>query len=307
MSEFRRALKADLLEARTRVALVLLGAALVGAVIYAVLGGGASTAPPTPASSPGTGPGSSGIAAVAAPPNSRTALAEVTSGASLQRGGGSRDPFTPLPGSAATLSSPSSSAKSKSSGSSSTGKSQAGKPTEEASQKPTKHSKPTKPKTVHHVEVRFGPIAAGTPPQSAQLRMYDGLKSKQTLPSAGVPLVAFEGVTAGGRRAKFKLVGEVFLRGMAACVPSVSLCRAITLGQGQSEELEYLPAGAPPVVYDLQVVSITSKSSPGASARRGARHARAALAGEPVAAIATAGLTGASAGYASAFATRSAR
>jgi len=309
MSDFLGALKADLLQARTRAALVLLAAALIGAVIYAVLGGGASTTPPTPASSPGTGLGSSGIAAVAAPPNSRAALAEVTSGASLQRGGGSHDPFTPLPGSAATVPSPSSSAKSKSSGSSgsSTGKSPAGKPTEEESQKATKPSKPAKPKTVYHVEVRFGTIAPGTPPQSGQLTTYKDLKSKQMLPSTGVPLVAFEGVSAGGRRVKFKLLGGAFLRGMAACLPSVSLCQAITLAQGQSEELEYLPSGAPPVVYDLQVVSITSKGASTASARRRARHARAARAGEPVVSIASTSRTGASAGSGSAFATRSAR
>ena len=79
------------------------------------------------------------------------------------------------------------------------------------------------------------------------------------------------------------------------------------LAQGQSEELEYLPSGAPPVVYDLQVVSITSKGASTASARRRARHARAARAGEPVVSIASTSRTGASAGSGSAFATRSAR
>jgi hypothetical protein len=306
MNDFLSSLKADLLERRTLALLGLLVAALVGAVAYAALGGGSSTAPP-PASSPGAGAGvgAAGIVAVPAPPNSRAALAEVTSGAPLQRGGGSRDPFTPLPGSAATVSSPSSSTKSKGSGSSSSssGTSKASKPTHEASEQPEKQpSKPAKPNPVYRVEVRFGTIAAGTPPQSAQLSPYD-LKARQALPSTGVPLVAFDGVVTGGRRAKFKLVGESFLRGTAACVPSVSLCQAITLAPGQSEELEYLPPGAPPVVYELQVVKITPKGASAATLR----HARAALAGKPRAAVATSRSTGALAGYGSAFATSSVR
>jgi hypothetical protein len=307
MNDFLSSLKADLLERRTLALLGLLAAALVGAVAYAVLGAGSSSAPP-PASSPGVGAGvgAAGIVAVPAPPNSRAALAEVTSGAPLQRGGGSRDPFTPLPGSTATLSSPSSPTKSKTSGSPSpsSGKSKASNPTPEASEKPTKQpSKPAKPKVVYRVEVRFGTIAPGTPPQSAQLTPYDGLKAQQVLPSPGVPLVAFDGVVMGGRRAKFKLVGESFLRGTAACVPSVSLCQAITLAPGQSEELEYLPPGAPPVVYELQVVKITPKGASAATLR----HARAALAGKPRAAVATTRRGGALAGYGSAFATSSVR
>lgn len=305
MSDFFGALKADLMEPRTRAILALLVAALLGAVAYAALGGGASTTPPTPASSPGAGSLSSGIVPVAAPANSRAALAEVTSGASLQRGGGSRDPFTPLPGSISTISSPpSTKSKSTSSSGSSTGKSQAGKSTPETSQKTPKASKPStpaKPKTTYHVDVRFGTIAAGTPPQNAQLTAYPDLTSHRTLPSSAAPLVAFDGVTAGGRRAKFKLVGEAFLRGVAACLPSVSLCQAITLAQGQSEELEYLPPGAPPIVYELQVVSITPRSASAASVKRGA-DAHAALAGEPAASIASIDHAGALAGYGSAFA-----
>jgi hypothetical protein len=56
-------------------------------------------------------------------------------------------------------------------------------------------------------------------------------------------------------------------------------------------------------VYELQVVKITSKGASAAALR----HARAALAGKPRAAVATTRRTGALAGYGSAFATSSVR
>jgi hypothetical protein len=312
MSGFLNSLKADLLESRTRALLLLMLAALAGAVAYAVLGGGSNTPPPPPTIPTGAGVGSFGIAAVPAPPNTRQALAEVTSGAPLQRDGASRDPFAPLPGALATVSSPASgsstNSKSGSSGSS-TGKSGGTKATSEApeeSPKASKPSRPAKPKTVYHVEARFGPAPAGTPPQNAQLSAFENLRSGQKLPTTGTPLVAFEGVTAGGRRAKFKLLSEAFLRGVARCMPSVSLCQAITLAQGEFEEIEYLPPGAPPVVYELQVVKITPSSAAAASVRGGPHRGHAALAHRLRASVATAGGALALAGYGSAFATRSA-
>src|SRR2546430_2821678 len=167
MTAFLRSLKADLLESRTRGVRGLLAAALVGAGAYAVRGGGPS-APPPPARPPGaSSAGASAIVAVPAPQNTHAALAEITSGASVQRGGPSRDPFTPLPGSVSTVASPASSSSSgkSSTGSkgSSSGKSEASKkPTHEATEETPKASKPSspaKPKTVYRVEVRFGPIA----------------------------------------------------------------------------------------------------------------------------------------------------
>ena len=113
MSEFVNSLKADLLDRRLLPILALVGVALVAAVAYAVLGGGGSTAT-TPAATSTTpvAKGVSGIAVSQAPTNPNQAVAEITSGASHQRGGASRDPFTPLPGTKSTTSTTSASAKS---------------------------------------------------------------------------------------------------------------------------------------------------------------------------------------------------
>ena len=102
----------------------------------------------------------------------------------------------------------------------------------------------------------MGAASAGTLPQNANLTPYKKLKLHQQLPSPGLPLVAFTGVTKSGKSAVFKLVGEVILRAPAACLPSASQCEAIALKAGQTEELEYLPVSGTPVTYELQVTRI---------------------------------------------------
>jgi hypothetical protein len=106
--------------------------------------------------------------------------------------------------------------------------------------------------------VLFGVIPTGTAPVNAQLTPHENLKSGQRLPTPAKALLTFAGVARGGKRAAFKLDAEALLRGSAVCVPSPTHCKQIELGAGQSEELETMPAGAPPVVYELQVASITS-------------------------------------------------
>src|SRR5207253_3336369 len=123
MSAFFSSLRADLLDRRMRVVLIVLAVALIAAVAYAFTGGSGSS--PAPASSLPATSGAVGIAAVAAPPNANQSVAETTSGATQQHGGATRNPFAPLPGSATTHVA-TTSASAGSSGSSSAGKSSSG-------------------------------------------------------------------------------------------------------------------------------------------------------------------------------------
>ena len=98
MTDFLGSLKADLLDRRMLPLLALVGVALVGALAYAVLGGGSSSTSPTATTSaPPISLGAPGIAISQAPSSASQAIAETTSGSARQRGGSSRDPFTPLP------------------------------------------------------------------------------------------------------------------------------------------------------------------------------------------------------------------
>jgi hypothetical protein len=269
MNAFLSSLKADLLDRRIRAVLVLLAAALVAALAYALTGGGpAPVIAPLP--SPGAASGVSGVSPVAVSPNPNAAVAETTSGSSHQRGGRARDPFTPLPGSLATIASHAGTGKSPASGSRSA-KSEVTKATNTGGSAPSsKPSTPAKPKPAYHVSVLFGEVPAGTPPQNALLTPYEDLKFQQKLPNPQNRVLAFNGVTPDGKLATFKFVGEAILRGTATCLPSASQCQMIALAQSQSEELELLPAaGGPPVVWELQVVSITTSNASAASVGKG--------------------------------------
>jgi hypothetical protein len=264
MSDFLNSLKADLLDRRLLPILALVGVALAAALAYAVLGGGGSTGETAATSTAPVATGVSGIAVSQSPANPKQPVAETTSGSSQQRGGPTRNPFTPLPGAQTTTTSASSTKTSSSSTSSSSGSStKSAGGTTPATPKP---STPAKPQTVYHVAVLFGVAPAGTPPQSLQLTPYENLKRLAPLPSSKAPLVVFRGVTAGGKSAIFTLVGEVILRGSAACLPSASQCQAIDLKPGQTEELEYLPASGPAITYQLKVASITSSKATTAKA-----------------------------------------
>jgi hypothetical protein len=272
VNAFLSSLKADLLGSRLRAVLMLVTAALIGAVAYALSGGsGSATAPPS--SSTLASPPGSGIAPVAVTPSANQAVAETTSGAVKQRGGSARDPFNPLPGSITGQATSSPASKGKATESSSSTGSKAGKSnpsaaTESPAPAAKKPAPAAKPQPVYHVAVLFGEIPTGTPPQSAQLTPYENLKLHQKLPSSKTPLLAFNGVTPSGKRAAFKLVGEVLLRGTTACRPSATQCQQIALTQGQSVEFEYQPASGTPVSYELQVVSIASSKAAFAAIRR---------------------------------------
>jgi hypothetical protein len=274
MNAFLSSVKADLLDVRLRLALLILAIALVAAVVYAVLGGGGSSATVTSSTAP-ISSGAQGIAVSQAPANLAKPVAETTNGSSQQRGGASRDPFTPLPAVGVTGASAKASSGS-ASGSSASGSSktsaQTGSPSQGAGVttplKPSAPAKPKAPAVVYKVAVLFGVAPPGTPAESLQLTPYENLARLTPLPSAKLPLLVFRGVTTGGKSATFTVVGEVILHGGGTCLPSASQCQAIDLRPGQTEEVEYLPAGGVATTYQLQVVSISSSK---ASAARAAR------------------------------------
>jgi hypothetical protein len=254
-------------------------ASLVGALVYALSGGSSTTPPPSlPAPPPASG---SGIAAVAAPTNANQAVAEITSGQRLQRAGTARNPFAPLPGTKTTAAGTPSSHSGASSASSSSHVSATGNAQKTTSGSSggsssgsgktttgTSTPSPPKPKPVYRVSVLFGVVPEGTPAKDARLTPYAGLTPRRKLPSAKTALLSLREVTSGGKRAVFELLGEAFVKGSGSCVPSASQCLSIALARGHSEELEFLPpAGGHPVVYELQVVSITSSRAAAARAR----------------------------------------
>jgi hypothetical protein len=265
--------------------LAVLVAGLLAALVYAATGGSSSSSVP-PAAPSASGLGSTGIAASAAGINPNLAVAEVTSGAKVQRRGLARDPFAFLPGVAkrttTSSSSTSSTSTSKSSGSStsSASKGEAAPPSKSGGSHgpstPAPKPPAAKPETVYKVSVQLGPVPAGTPPQNAQLTPYQNLRFQQKLPSPQQRLLSFAGVTPGGKSATFKLVTEAILRGPAVCVPSASQCEAIALKPGESEELEYVQPGIAPVVYLLQLVTIEAVSAASGGAKAAGAGARAA-------------------------------
>jgi hypothetical protein len=293
MNEFLGSLKADLLDRRMLPIVVLLGVALAGALAYAALGGGGGASPsPLPTASPVSplapaGPTAS-IPVSAATLGADQPVAETTSG-SAHRGGAARNPFAPLPGTAAPAAKNGSSAgtsgpaASPSSGSAASGPgsgSGTGPGSKAAPSTPTTGGETPKagkvkstPKksgqrTVYRVAVLFGAVPGGSPAPALNLTPYDNLTRQQPLPSVAAPLVVFRGVIAGAKSASFTLVGEAILRGKAVCRPSTAQCQAIDLKLGETEELEYLPPEGAPVVYQLKLVSITASKASASAARR---------------------------------------
>ena len=293
MSNFLNSLKADLLDRRMLPIVAVVGAGLAAALAYAALGGGGSggaTAQPSP-STP-LAPGSAVIAVTPVQPSAGRAVAEITSGSSQQRRGASRNPFTPLPGAGSTSTSTStsttvssisasSSGPSGSSGSASSSKaalsvatsspaagtgSQPG-PSSHASPAP-KPAQPVKPQKLYSVTAAFGAAPSGPLQPGMKLARHANLERQQVLPSSKQPLVVFRGVRAGGKSAIFTLVGEALLRGAAACVPGPSQCQAISLKQGQTEELEFLKPDGTAVTYQLKLLSVARVKASAAAARR---------------------------------------
>lgn len=292
MNAFFDSLKSDLLDRRLTPVLALLGAGLLAAIVYAVIGGGSSSPAPA-ASTPVAVPKTSGIA-VSAVTTPKTSVAETTSGSAEQTAGGAtRNPFKPLAGAvSATTTATSASASGSSAGSSTasgaesgsgsgaTGSQGSGSETNSSQGAATQpqEKKSSKPGKAYKVSVLFGTAPAGTPVLSAGLSSYENLKRQQPLPSSTQPLIVFRGVIAGGQSATFTLVGEAILRGDAACLPSASQCQAIDLKVGDTEELEYVPLGGTAVTYELHVVKIEAIKAKTDNAGKAAKAAKVATA-----------------------------
>lgn len=274
MSDFLKSLKSDLTDRRLLPLVVLAAVALLGALGYALLGGGGSSTP-TASTAPPTTSGPTGVAVSEVQSTSKQAVAETTGGTADQHHGVARDPFVGLPtaiakaastsssttsSSTATTSSSSSSSKSSSSGSSSSGseKSSGGSP--------SGGSNP-KPKPVYKVAVLFGELPAGTTPQNAQLKAYTGLIGSTPLPNSKQTVVRYLGtlVTSKGPRASFEVVGEAIIHGEGTCLPSAAQCKVIDLPEGKTEQLQTILSSGQPVTWELRVVSIESASASAAS------------------------------------------
>jgi hypothetical protein len=264
MNQFLNALRVDLLDRRRRPLLIAALAALIAAVAYAALAGGSSS---PQASGPEPTLGASGVRVTQGQPSADQAVAETTGGASQQHGGGSRDPFTPLPGaiqqpSKATTSTASSGSSTTTSATSAGG----GGGTNSGAGHGTSPVHHVKFKTVYRVSVLFGKAAPGTPALEANLTPYEDLRQNQLIPSKQHPVIAFRGVLTGAESAAFTIVGEVIPRGPGVCKPSPVQCQAINLKVGQTEELEEIAANGEAVNFELQVASIVFVTSAKAAA-----------------------------------------
>ncbi|MGH2854108.1 MAG: hypothetical protein ACRDLF_07945 [Solirubrobacteraceae bacterium] len=263
MSEILQSLKSDLLDRRLLPILLLLGAALAGAVAYTVLAGGGSAKPVAAAvavAPPGARGPSLSVQQAAANPNA--AVAETTEGARYQHKSGAHNPFTPLPSpQEKTATSSSSSSQPTSSSSSSSSESKSSSPTPSPSGGGTTPSQPAprKPKVVHKfiaaVSVLFGP-APTTPGQLSQLTPYAAVKRGEALPSASDPLIVFKNIGSGRKSAIFTLSREAILKGTATCLPDASQCESIDLPVGQAEELSYLEPSGQTVTYELVLQAV---------------------------------------------------
>jgi hypothetical protein len=278
MNELLKSVKADLLDRRLMPIVALVVVALVGAVGYAVVGGGSSTPTGGAALAGVPSHGTPGIVVTPALASAGQAVAETTNGSAAQRNGSAHDPFTLLPAAkaaATALSSPKGGAGTGGSGtgsaaggtkSSTTPSAGSSTPATPAPATP-KPATPAKPKTLYTVSVQFGtlPLAPG-----AELKSYNGLAKATPLPSAKEKIVEILGVTvtAKATSAAFAVGGEVILHGAGVCVPSPAQCKLITLEEGKSEQLEYLLPSGQPITYELKVVRIASNRASGASVAR---------------------------------------
>jgi hypothetical protein len=274
VNDFLTSLKADLSDRRLLPFVSLVGACLVAALAYALLGGGSSPAPQVPSTTSAvtTAPGLS-----VSEPSSERAVAETTDGFKEQRSGKARNPFTLLPNTGAEATAvtvPSSggpgTATTSTGGESSS--SSSGSSTEASGSSEPKKSeagKKTKAKIVYDVAVEFGALPAGTTPEAAQLTAYAKLKLQTPLPSAKQPLLIFRGVTAKGKSATFTLVGEAILSGTGACLPNASQCQAVDLKPGETEQLSYLAPNGETTVYELRVISIVAGKAKASAAKAG--------------------------------------
>jgi hypothetical protein len=276
MSSFFTSLREDLLDRRLAPFVALVAVALVAALAYALLGGSSSPAPSVP---PPSASVPTGLSVSETKDTSRAAVAETTSGASLQRKGAAHNPFSPLPGVSSTVSTSSVTATASSSGSGSSsssgskpqssgsgGSSSGGSPPSERNKSP---QKPKKVVIHFKVSAQFGALPMpieGAPAAAPQLKTYASLKLHEPLPAGNPQLVYLGVVLSTGNEAVFGLTGEAILHGEARCLPSTQQCQSIALKAGQSETLEGFEADGKPVTYELKLLTITKQLATGSAA-----------------------------------------
>lgn len=272
MNALFESVKADLLDRRLRVIVVLVVAALVAAVAFAVLSGRSQSA--TPTASTGTASGT----AASTPPiagtsasNPKAANAETTFG-NAYHSTHVIDPFITLPSTettTTTTSSAASSAASEKSSSSAKGSGESESSSHGSSgssgssgSAPAPAPTPTT-KTTYAANVELGPAPA-SPSETALLQAYNGVRIGQPLPNKKNPLVvlkaasldASKGAKEGAGSATFSLVSSPIVNGAGACVPNDTQCESVKLTAGQTEELQYVEANGQTVTYLLRVVQI---------------------------------------------------
>ena len=116
------------------------------------------------------------------------------------------------------------------------------------------------PKERHSITVRFGG-------DEALERM--NVKVLEALPLAEEPLVAYDGVTDGGRTAVFLVDSSVEAQGDGDCVPDPNTCEKIHLSEGETEFFDVLDANGESIgQYQLDLIEIHGgkKSSSGRTA-----------------------------------------
>ena len=285
MSGFLASLKADLLDPRLRILLVVVVAAVLGSVAYAKIGssGSAESAPPT-ASTPRVTISTPNSATAAPAGNPNAATAETTFGGAYQHRGKLANPFTPLPV-PKRKAAPKTPAKA----------SPAPKAPSSAPSKPaaTPHSTgggsgavtpvtPAKPKTKSEylatVELGPAPAVIGEP---EHLTVYKNVKPGEKLPSKADPLVAIEHAKpvaeAPGElssepsrspkpdaSAVFQFSGSTapIVNGLGTCLPSTTQCEGVELSNVVTEELQYAEPNGRTVSYLLRLVSVTKANVP---------------------------------------------
>jgi hypothetical protein len=285
MNSFLSSVKADLMGVRLRLVVILLAIGLLAAVGYVAFGGKSSSVPASAGSSAAPSTAAlGGLTISQAPANPNLVVAETTDGASQERKGEARNPFTPLPEGAtgasgkkgsASASTPGTSTSSTSTTTTSSGSGSSTAPsggtTPVAKPKPAPTKTKTKTAVHYNVAAQFGVIPSTptegatplTPPASIPaLKTYVDLPLDEPLPNKSNPQLVFLGVVLHtGKSAVFALAGEAILHGSAVCLPSATQCQTIQLQPGQSETLEAVEPSGTPVTYELKIISIVKSET----------------------------------------------
>jgi hypothetical protein len=282
--------KADLLDRRLRVVVVIVAVGVVGALGFAALSGGGQSETQTASAGP-VGTGGAKIPPVGQASTSansaKHAAAETTYGTAYQHANRVGDPFVQLATTTTTTSTKSASAATatvsksaptstagsgsssagssshSSSGSSSPSSSSSGHTTPPPQPKPQPHA--AQPHAEYRVKVELGPAPA-SPGEAPQLIRYDNVKLGKQLPSKSHPLVVLEAANVNATSptkatATFGLISSPIVNGPGVCVPSDTQCESVRLTVGQVQELQYVEANGQTVAYLLRLVSVVKKTS----------------------------------------------